>query len=239
MSLNLAQQPFVNRRPVQRISLLLWILSLVLAVVNGFLYWGYVSGQGAAETGLQEVIVELQDESRLLVSAGERLEGLETDELNEKIAFVNLRIQQRTFSWSRLFDVLAATMPDDVRLSSLAPRFEREDRRGRRISRSRSSDVELDIRGQAKSSQALLEFLDRLFAHPAFDDPDLHQEQVSQDRQGIEFSISTNYRPDAGDSDGAAVGEPAPASVEGDGAPPSETSGDAPETGEAGAEAGE
>ena len=197
MSLNLAQRPFVNRRPVRRVGYLLWIAGLLLAVLNGFLYWDYLSGQGVTETGLQEVIGQLDEESRLLESARARLAGLETEELNRKVEFVNLRIQQRTFSWSRLFDVFATTLPDDVRLSTLTPKF--EDARGR--SRSRTSDlrsdaVQLEIRGQAKSSEALLEFLDRLFAHAAFDDPDLHREQARRDQEIIEFSISTNYRPD-------------------------------------------
>ncbi len=186
---------------------MLWIAGLSLAVLNGFLYWDYLSGQGVTETGLQEVMEQLDEESRLLESARARLAGLETEELNRKVEFVNLRIQQRTFSWSRLFDVFAATLPNDVRLSTLTPRF--EDARGRSSSRSRSrstttelpSDaVRLEIRGQAKSSEALLEFIDRLFAHAAFDDPDLHQEQARRDQEIIEFSISTSYRPELVDS---------------------------------------
>lgn len=194
MTLNLAQRPFVNRRPVRATAYLLWILGLALAIANGFLYWNHLSGQGAAETGLQDVVSQLQQESRLLAEAQEQLADFEAEELNSKIEFVNLRIQQRTFSWSLLFDVLAATLPDDVRLSSLTPRFGDEGRRGRRRARDLKSDeVILEIRGEAKSSEALLEFLDRLFAHAAFDDPDLHQEQVRPDEEMIDFSISTRY----------------------------------------------
>jgi Tfp pilus assembly protein PilN len=198
MSLNLARKPFVNRRPVRRAGYLLSILGLLLAVVNGYLYWSYLSGQGAAETGLQDVIVQLEEESRLLDRAREELAGLETEELNRKIVLVNLRIQQRTFSWSQLFDVFAETLPNDVRLESLTPRFGDAGRRGRRGADALQSDeVRLEIQGQAKSSEALLEFLDRLFAHPAFGDPDLHRENVRSGEQVIEFSISTSYRADA------------------------------------------
>ncbi len=201
MSLNLAHRPFVNRRPVRRVAYLLWLLGLLLTVVNGFLYWDYLSGQGAAETGLQDVIGQLKEESRLLETARAQLAGFETEELNRKVEFVNLRIQQRTFSWSRLFDVFAATLPNDVRLSSLTPKFKNV--RGRKQSRATDLEadaVRLEIRGQAKSSEALLEFLDRLFAHAVFDDPDLHQEQTSRSQDVIEFSISTSYRTDVADS---------------------------------------
>ena len=197
MSLNLAKRPFLNRRPVRRVGYLLWALGLILAGVNCYLYWDYLSGQGAAETGLREVIDQLQEESRLLEGARVQLAGLETDELNRKVEFVNLRIQQRTFSWSRLFDVFAATLPSDVRLSSLTPKFGGARGLGRiEAGNSQSDPILLEIRGAAKSSEALLEFLDRLFAHSAFDNPDLHQERGSQDEGVIEFRITTSFRPD-------------------------------------------
>lgn len=209
MSLNLAGKPFVNRRPVQRISALCWVLGLVLAAVNGYLYWDYFSGQGVTESGLQEVVRELEEETRMLARAREQVAGLEAEELNTKIEFVNQRIQQRTFSWSRLFDVFAATLPDDVRLSSLMPRFGKASTRGNSRERAISPEgVRIEIQGQAKSSTALLEFVDRLFAHPAFENPDLRQEARSE--QGvIEFSISTDYLTDAPDPAQPASGEPA------------------------------
>lgn len=194
MGLNLASKPFVNRRPVVRAAYLLVALGLALALVNGYLYWNYLSGQGATESGLQEVIAELEEESEKLDRARQQLEGLETEELNRKIEFVNLRIQQRTFSWSQLFDVLAETLPGDVRLSSLAPKFgSSRSRRGRGRGARPSEEVLLEIRGEAKSSDVLLEFVDRLFAHPAFKRPDLQREQARPEENVIEFSIATSY----------------------------------------------
>jgi Tfp pilus assembly protein PilN len=208
MSLNLAAKPFVNRRPVQRISALCWVLALVLAGVNGYLYWDYFSGQGVTESGLQEVVREFEEETQMLARAREQVAGLEAEELNAKIEFVNQRIQQRTFSWSRLFDVFAATLPDDVRLSNLMPRFDKASTRGSSRARAVSpAGVRIEVQGQAKSSTALLEFLDRLFAHPAFENPDLRQEARSE-QDIIEFSISTDYLTDAPDPAQPASDEP-------------------------------
>lgn len=173
----------------------MWVLGLLLATLNGFLYWDYLSGQGATESGLQGVVGELEEESELLSLAQQRLQGFDTKELNKKIEFVNLRIQQRTFSWSQLFDVFAETLPGDVRLSSLTPKF--GDRLARSGSNLESDEVQLEIGGEAKSSEALLEFLDRLFAHVAFDDPDLHQEHIRADEGVIDFSVSTRYSANA------------------------------------------
>lgn len=197
MSLNLAQKPFVNRRPVRRVGLILGALGFILAVVNGYLFWNHLSGQGLAETGLQGVVDQLQQETALLLAAEGKLEGFEPDELNRKVEFVNLRIRQRTFSWSRLFDRLAETLPADVRLTRLNPSFA-DASRGESDSRTRdlgSEEVILEIKGESRSSDALLEFVDRLFEHEAFADPDLHQEAAQVDRAVITFSISTLYRP--------------------------------------------
>ena len=39
----------------------------------------------------------------------------------------------------------------------------------------------------------MLEFVDRLFAHQAFNSPDLHREQIRRDTGTIDFSVSTVY----------------------------------------------
>ncbi len=194
MSLNLARRPFVNLRPIRRVGLILLVLGAALAVVNGYLYWNHLSGQGAAATGLQDVVRELERETGLLRAAEAQLAGFEPTELNQKIEFVNLRIRQRTFSWSRLFDLVVEALPSDVRLTSLSPRFGDPSQRGREA-RNRTDLVGLEIRGEARTSEALLEFVDLLFAHRAFSDPDLHQEAMNPDRRVITFSISTMYRP--------------------------------------------
>ena len=200
MSLNLAASPFVNQRPVRRTGYILWLVGLLLALANVYLYWSYLSGQGATQTGLQEVSAQLEQESAQLRAAQEELAGFEPRELNRKIEFVNLRIVQRTFSWSRLFDVVAETLPGDVRLASLSPKFgegDRRERRGRRGANLQFGEVLLEIRGEAKTSEALLEFVDRLFAHDAFKNADLRQEQYQEGTGRIFFSVSTMYLADA------------------------------------------
>ncbi|MFQ5526021.1 MAG: PilN domain-containing protein [Thermoanaerobaculia bacterium] len=197
MTLNLASKPFVNLRPIRRAGIILAVLGVLLLGVNVYLYWNHLSGKGLTESGLQEIDDELDQESVRFQAAQAKLAGFEPDELNRKIEFVNLRILQRTFSWSRLFDQVAETLPRDVRLTSLTPRFG-ESNRGRQRGRSRdgaADQVSLEIRGEAKTSEALLEFVDRLFAHEAFADPDLHQEATRPERNLITFSISTPYNP--------------------------------------------
>ena len=69
MSLNLASNPFVNRRPVKRAGIILLVLGAVLLALNAYLYWNHLSGQGVAESGLQELADEFDRETELLRAA--------------------------------------------------------------------------------------------------------------------------------------------------------------------------
>lgn len=210
MQLNLAERPFVNRQPVRRVSALFLVLGVTLALVNGFLYWRHWAGQGAAETGLEDLGKQVEQERQLLDQAMASFEGFDAEVFNSKVDFVNRRILQRTFSWSRLFDEVVEAMPNDVRLVSLAPRFEDRDRRTeRRALADGSENVKLDLQGDAKTSEALLEFVDRLFSHEAFEEPDLHRENLSPDGF-LQFSITVAYkarRPDGGNATSAELAE--------------------------------
>ena len=143
MLLNLARRPFVNRKPVRRIGAILLSLGVGLAIVNGYLYWQHWTGQGVAASGLEGVSRELEEERERLQRAFAGFADFDPRDLNGKIEFVNHRILQRTFSWSRLFDDVSDAMPTDVRLLSLAPQFdERRTRRRGRAARMSSREQE-------------------------------------------------------------------------------------------------
>lgn len=55
--------------------------------------------------------------------------------------------------------------------------------------------VELRLRGEAEDGDALLEFVDSLFEHAAFDRPDLNRE--GQSKGGMtSFDLSVRYLPE-------------------------------------------
>ncbi len=192
MSLNLARKPFVNARPVVRTSRMLWIVGLALLVLNGFLYWWFFTGQGETETGLSEVAVELELEDERLRAANDELRAQNFGRLNAEVEFVNERIRERTFSWSQLFDRLAAILPREARLTDLTPQFES---RERSTSGAEPAGVVLDLAGEARTDEALLALIDGMFAHPAFLEPNLKRESRN-DAGVIAYSISVVYLPD-------------------------------------------
>lgn len=200
--LNLSRRPFVNTRPVTRVTLVLWILGALLLLGNVTLFWGYLSGSTdmRAELASQEEQVEHEREAVSRLEA--RLAGLDLGEQNEQVEYLNRKIAERTFSWSLLFDRLAEALPDGVRLIQLRPAAIGGDERPRaRTAAGRpaplaSDRVPLIIQGEARTDEEMLEFVDNLFAHAAFDDPDLNQEARDEENQNrIRFALQVTYLP--------------------------------------------
>ncbi len=193
---NLARAPFVNERPVRRLGIALWVL---FAIVGGAAFW--MSQTIRRETGTR--VAELARLNSETVSSRERAVTLEAQlrradlpAQNERAEFLNRRLAERTFSWNGLLETLAGVMPRGVRLIGLSPEgFARE--RGRKIAEVETpatTRVALRISGEAEETEALLEFVDRLFEHPAFDRPNLSRESERKDAK-IQFDLTVDYLP--------------------------------------------
>ena len=226
--LNLAAQPFVNTRPVVRLSILLWVVGLLFLAGNVWLYWDFLTGRSDVHARLAQVDRSIAAEHQRIGALDRELAGFDLEQQNDQATFLNDRIERRRFSWSRLFDELTAILPKDVRLHSLRPAPAAEGAsRGRRVSRKSQADQEggrvlLNITAQARNDKAILDFVDALYADPSFENPDL-QRQATENGGLIGFNLDVIYRHSApsaasdGDSKAAAPGT---APKAGEGAPP-------------------
>ncbi len=209
-SLNLSRRPFLNSRPVFRTALLLWVVGGLLLLGNVFLFWSYLAGSSEKRAERDRLENEVTSQQKAVADLEARLAGLDLEQQNEQVAFLNRKISERTFSWSLLFDRLAEVLPDDVRLMQLQPAaIAGDDRPGSRNApdtstvpvRGRrplgtSDRVPLIIRAEAKTDEALSLFVDNLFAHPAFDDPNLSRETRDDDNEGrLRFDLQVTYLP--------------------------------------------
>lgn len=219
--MNLASRPFVNERPVLRLTAALWIVAAVCLAVNVSLYWRQLSGSQSTGERLEQVERQFAEERARVGELRSELERIDLAAQNREAEWVNARIAARTFSWSTLFDRVGEALPGAVRLSSLSPKFYRESGNGREALEARASDVELTLRGTARNDQALLDLMDNFFAHPSFLAPDLASEAR---REGgvIEFSLSVLYRPPP-PAEPATAAEPSPPAGEAPAEPPAET----------------
>ena len=200
--LNLAARPFVNRRPWRRLTALLWALGLALLTLNAVLYWGYLTGSADARAELVELREQLSGDQTELDRLSTELARLDLEGQNREVAFLNERIADRRFPWGQLFNDIEQVLPWNTRLRSLAPeRGDRNRRRRAELGTGDRSRVVLDLTGEARDDQGLLDLIDALFEHPAFADPKLLHES-RQDAGPLDFTIAVVYLP--GDSPGDA-----------------------------------
>lgn len=196
--LNLASRRFVNDRPVKRVTIVLWVLGAALAITAAWSYWVLFAGRDDQRRELARLEEAMDTERAEIGRLQRRLAGFELDEQNQRVRFLNQRIAERTFSWSRLFDHLAGILPGDVRLLSLAPDVGFGE--GRRIDRETLAEtpgerVPLKISATARREEAILKLLDALFASPRFEQPNLAQESREQAGGETRFTLSVIYLP--------------------------------------------
>lgn len=221
--LNLARRPFTNSRPVVRAALLLWLFGLLLLLGNVALFWGYLSGSAEKREELARLKQQVERERQTIRNLESRVDGLELEQQNRQVRYLNRKIAQRAFSWSLLFDRVAETLPDQVRLIRLTPTgMEDSEREALRDQVEEDEDrVTLTISGVAKSDEALLQFVDNLFAHPAFDHPDPTRDTREEDTNQVRFDLTVTYLPGERTSrDVVVVEEEAPPTLPGGLAPP-------------------
>lgn len=211
--LNLARRPFLNGRPVVRISVALLFLGLVLLLVNVSLFWSYLDDSKEKRAELEAKAAEIDQERKALQEVDARISSLDLVDQNQEALYLNRKIRDRTFSWSLLFERLGAVMPQEVRLERLSPRgvvAEREPQ-GRQVTEENMKEgvITLALAGQAKSSEALLQFVDNLYMAP-FDNPNLSRESRDEDDGLLRFDMTVEYRPEAAAPEPEAAAGPQP-----------------------------
>ena len=219
-SLNLARRPFGNSRPVVRASVLLWLLGLALLLGNVYLFRSYLSDSADKRARIARGEAQIAKEQKDVQSLQGRLNGYDLVQLNDQIDFLNTQIDARTFSWSLLLDRIAAVLPNDVRLTRLVPMTGSKARRevqgggrGASLGKLREGEVGLSISGVTRSDEALLQFVNHLFA-PPFREPHWPQEQRADDGGTlVKFELTATYRPGGAPRSAVVVVEGTPGSA--------------------------
>lgn len=196
--LNLSRRPFLNSRPVVRVSLLLLLLGLALLLWNVVQFQRYLEESADKRAQIEQGEREVARQQQVSAELQSRLADLDLTQRNERVEFLNEKIAERTFSWSLLLDRLTDALPNDVRLIRLTPRVNSREQQGgrRRTPEEAERRVPLGISAEARNNEALLRFVDNLFAHPAFAEPDLtRQEQVDEAGNVLRFEVDVQYIP--------------------------------------------
>lgn len=192
---NLARRPFVNQRPVVRVSILLWGLGIALFALNVFVYWSFTRGQDVKREQLRQIRSAIEREQKTIHELQNHISRIDLESENDQVAFLNQKIHERTFGWSLLFDTLAEILPDDVRLGrlTLSESSASDSRRRRRARAADEEAMDFAIQGEARSFEALLTFMKSLYTSVAFDDVNLSRD--SRDGNLTRFQLGVTYYP--------------------------------------------
>jgi Tfp pilus assembly protein PilN len=165
---NLSTRPFYNERAVHAIAV---VAALVLVGVTAWQI-GRVVRLSRYKTDLNAAIA--RDKTlidRQSKEAAQIRRGLDQKELSAVAAAAkeaNDLIEQRTFSWTALFNDLEATLPDDVMLTAVHPEF-------------RDGVTQVNLSVQGRRSDDIDTFWDRLDKAGSFHDIQWSDVNVSEE----------------------------------------------------------
>jgi hypothetical protein len=205
---NLSTRPFYNERAVH---LLLALAGLVVVVVTAFNAIRIVS-LSRQNTELSSLINRDHEEAARLNREAQRtraaLNPTELEATARSAAVANGLIDQRTFSWTELFNHIEETLPPDVMLSAVKPNF-------------RDDLITIHMTVLGRRNEDIDEFMEKLEATGAFADV-LPAQQDTTDEGLHRLLLETVYTAVTPEAPAAAVpaaGSPPAAGAPGPAAP--------------------
>ena len=212
---NLSTRPFYNERAVH---LLLFLAALIVVVVTAFNAIRIVS-LSRQNTELSSLVRRDHDEAERLGAEAQRIRaGIDQKELEstaQAAALANSLIDQRTFSWTELFNHLEETLPADVMLSAIRPNF-------------RDQAIVIQMTVLARRTEDVEEFMEKLEETGAFGNV-LPTTQDTTEEGLHRLLLEASYTPVEAEEPAKAA--PAAAAPSGTPASPPSTSPAAPEGG--------
>lgn len=179
---NLSTRPFYNERAV---ALWLTLLAIVAAAATAFNVSRIVRYAGGNTELIRQASQNEQRAAEIQRAAAElrsTVDARQIDEASLDARQANDLIDRRTFSWTDLFNRFEATLPDDVRITSVQPFLDGE------------RQIHLTIVVLAQSVDDVNEFMERLDRTGVFVQLRSTREQIN-DQDQIESVLETVYAP--------------------------------------------
>lgn len=182
LHLNLASRPYRDYRPVYAVVVASSLLIAFLMLNNVDTYYRYIRETKTTRSKIAQIERQIEQEQQRTETLNQRLRTVNVKQLSEQTKFVNARLAERAFSWSELLDRLERVLPDDVRIESIAPAFDKSGR------------VHLAIAASAKTGTGMINTLDRLNRQPEFSNAFPTSEE-NIPNGGYRFGFSVDYQP--------------------------------------------
>jgi Tfp pilus assembly protein PilN len=178
---NLSTRPFYNERAVHWALAVAFAAVVALTVFNVTRVISLSARQGTLSSEVQREEARIR---QLTADATKVRAGIDQKALARVIASAkeaNAIIDQRTFSWTELFNHLESTLPTGVMLTSVRPRIQKDELR-----------IELTVLG--REVEQIDDFIEKLEATGAFSGVLAGEEQVTEEDE-IQARIEARYNP--------------------------------------------
>lgn len=181
LHLNLAAKPYRDYRPYIAVMAIGWLLVAVMALNNLDTWYRYQHDTKTTRDEIDALQRQTELEQKKLQTTELKLRGVNVALMSKQTEYVNSVLAERAFSWSELLDRMERVLPDDVRLISISPSF------------NKSGLVHLSLSCVGKSGTSMVATLDRLNADPHFSRPF----PTSESNRGADwdFGIGVDFRP--------------------------------------------
>jgi Tfp pilus assembly protein PilN len=177
---NLATRPFYNERFV---NLLLVLVAVIVIAVTLFNVTRVRSDSGSNTELASQATQNMARTTELRRNATALRASLDAKQIEAVAADArdaNTLIDRRTFSWTALFNQFEKTLPDDVRITSVRPKVDRE------------HHITLAVSTVARTVNDVAEFMSRLDATGAFKNLYSTEERPNETGQ-IESLLTMDY----------------------------------------------
>ena len=184
--LDFARRPFRDERPLLLGVLLALVLAALLLVVNVRLYRGFnreMEGTSRQIDFLDQRGARLAREADQMRAA---LNGFQIASLAAESQGLVRVVGERRFSWTGLLARLERTLPPEVRVARLTPKFEN------------SGETSLDLALVGKNPESVVRTLAALSRDPAFTSIELKSETTPEQGvpEGYSFALIARYNPE-------------------------------------------
>jgi len=179
--LNLSTRPFKPYRAANFGLLTLLLILLTVSAGQVLSYQQYSSLAAASRQEEQEVRADTDMVTGAVQKLNEKMtSGNATAKLSE-VELLNRILIRKSFSWTRVFASLEKAMPENVRLLSLRPFLDEQEKIG----------LTMDVRGRTLGDAT--EFLRTLEQSDIFTDVSLAVQERKTTNGEVEFSLTSYY----------------------------------------------
>ena len=178
---NLSTRPFYNERAVHWVLGLAFVAIVALTVFNVTRVLALSATQGALSAEVQRQEARIQE---LNAQASRARSGIDQKALAHVVAAAkeaNAIIDERTFSWTELFNHLEATLPNGVMLTSVRPRINKTE-----------LIVQLIVLG--REVEQIDDFIEKMEAAGVFSEVMADEEAVTKEGD-VEVRLEAHYKP--------------------------------------------